>query len=52
MPQVWEGIQHQCRAQHIGGDYGELAEGKIANILLLDANLELCHIIQKGFLVR
>ena len=41
-----------ARSIGIDGDYGEIAEGKFANLLLLDENLELCHIIQKGVLVR
>lgn len=41
-----------ARSIGIDGDYGEIAGGKYANLLLLDENLEIRHIIQKGVLVR
>lgn len=41
-----------ARSIGIDQDYGEIAEGKFANVLLLDENLQLCHIIQKGVMVR
>ena len=41
-----------ARSIGIDRDYGETAEGKYANMLLLDENLNLCHIIQKGVLIR
>lgn len=41
-----------ARSIGIDRDYGEIAEGKFANVLLLDENLQLCHIIQKGVLIR
>lgn len=41
-----------ARSIGIDADYGSLSDGRWGNVLLLDAQLNLVHIVQKGRLVR